>query len=341
MSAEQQHAIVYGMGNPLLDISANVPHDMFTKYNVQAGNAYLAAPEHMPVFEEIEKNYNVEYIAGGATQNSIRVAQWMLQKPGATAYVGCVGKDHHADQLQQCAQADGVAVHYLHDEAQPTGTCAVLIDEHKERCLIANLAAANHYKAEHLDTIAQVWQNAQIYYSAGFFLTVSPAAALRVAQHSLENNKTFMMNLSAPFICQFFKEPLLQLLPYVDVIFGNETELKAFGESMGYEDLTLEAIAVKLAAHEKKGRARTVVITQGASQTLVVINGQVAHFAVPKICKGKIVDTNGAGDAFVGGYISQLAQGKSIFDCVRAGHYAAGLIIQVSGTKLSGVPDFQ
>jgi hypothetical protein len=28
----------------------------------------------------------VEYIAGGATQNAIRVAQWMLQVPGAASY---------------------------------------------------------------------------------------------------------------------------------------------------------------------------------------------------------------------------------------------------------------
>lgn len=39
----------------------------------------------------IEK-YDVEYIAGGATQNSIRVAQWFLGLPHATSYTGCIGK---------------------------------------------------------------------------------------------------------------------------------------------------------------------------------------------------------------------------------------------------------
>lgn len=29
----------------------------------------------------------MEYIAGGATQNAIRVAQWMLQVPAAATYV--------------------------------------------------------------------------------------------------------------------------------------------------------------------------------------------------------------------------------------------------------------
>lgn len=31
------------------------------------------------------------------------------------------------------------------------------------------------------------------------------------------------MNLSAPFLSQFFKEPQMQVLPYCDFIFGNET----------------------------------------------------------------------------------------------------------------------
>ena len=42
-------------------------------------------------YDELVKNFPVEYIAGGATQNSIRVAQWMLGVPKATSYVGCTG----------------------------------------------------------------------------------------------------------------------------------------------------------------------------------------------------------------------------------------------------------
>ena len=36
--------------------------------------------------QELVDNFKVEYIAGGATQNAIRVAQWMLQVPGAASY---------------------------------------------------------------------------------------------------------------------------------------------------------------------------------------------------------------------------------------------------------------
>jgi fructose-1-phosphate kinase PfkB-like protein len=47
-----------------------------------------------------------------------------------------------------------------------------------------------------------------------------------------------------------------------------------------------------------------------------------------------------AGDAFVGGFLSQLVHEKSIEDCVRAGCYAANVIIQRSGCTYPEKPDF-
>jgi adenosine kinase len=46
------------------------------------------------------------------------------------------------------------------------------------------------------------------------------------------------------------------------------------------------------------------------------------------------------GDAFVGGFLSQLVQAKEISECVRAGHYAASVIIQESGCKYPEKPNF-
>nr|GMC94070.1 adenosine kinase 2 [Ipomoea batatas] len=61
----------------------------------------------------MSSKYSVEYIAGGATQNSIRVAQWMLQKPGATSYMGCIGKDKFGGEMKKHAKEAGVNVNIL------------------------------------------------------------------------------------------------------------------------------------------------------------------------------------------------------------------------------------
>ena len=43
------------------------------------------------------------------------------------------------------------------------------------------------------------------------------------------------MNLSAPFISEFFDKPLLEALPYVDILFGNESEAAAFAKKQGFK----------------------------------------------------------------------------------------------------------
>jgi len=112
-----------GMGNPLLDISADVGQDILDKYDVKMDNAILAEEKHVPLYKELVENYSPQYIAGGATQNSIRVAQWILTangKPGQSAFMGCVGTDDFGKQLESCAAADGVCVNYMKDESTPT-----------------------------------------------------------------------------------------------------------------------------------------------------------------------------------------------------------------------------
>eukprot|EP00959_Pyramimonas_sp_CCMP1952_P392211 8218501-Pyramimonas_sp.AAC.1 len=72
----------------------------------------------------------------------------MLQEAGATAYMGCVGKDANAQKLRDACVADGVNAQYMEDPTTPTGLCACLIMD-KERSLCTSLAAANNYRADH------------------------------------------------------------------------------------------------------------------------------------------------------------------------------------------------
>ncbi|CAM6090805.1 unnamed protein product [Calypogeia fissa] len=336
--------ILLGCGNPLLDIAAVVDPEFLQKYGVKLNDAILADEKHVPMYEELAKNPKVEYIAGGATQNAIRVAQWMLQVPGATSYIGCVGNDKFGQVMKDKCAEDGVSTKYLVDETVATGTCAVLVNG-GERSLVANLSAANNYKVEHLQR-PEIWavvEKAKFFYIAGFFLTVSPDSIQLIAKHAQAEKKTFMMNLSAPFLCEFFKAPMLAALPYVDILFGNETEALTFAKVQGWETTDIAEIAVKIAempSAEGKGK-RTVVITQGPDATVVVKDGAVTKYPVIKISKEKIVDTNGAGDSFVGGFLSQLVQGKPVSECVRAGCYAASEVIQRSSCTYPPKPSFQ
>ena len=247
--------------------------------------------------------------------------------------MGCVGKDHFGSELRKAAEADGLTVHYLEDEATPTGTCSVLLTWHN-RSLVANLAAANNYKASHTRELIQnnFFETTKFFYITGFFLTVSPETIMLIAEYSMNTKKTFCMNLSAPFICQFFLDPLLKALEYVDLLFGNESEALALAESLKWETKDIKEIALKIASFPKKTNSpRRVVITQGADPVIFAENGTVTEYPVPVIPSTEIIDTNGGGDAFVGGFLSQLVQDKPIDSCINAGNYVAGIIIRRSG----------
>merc|ERR1719253_1605458 len=103
---------IMGFGNPLLDIFAVVGQDELDKWGVKAGDIALAdeGGKHKPMYAGLVEKYPVEYIAGGATQNSIRVAQWMSGTPGSTAFIGCIGEDSFGEQLTAAAMNDGVNV---------------------------------------------------------------------------------------------------------------------------------------------------------------------------------------------------------------------------------------
>ncbi|CAH2321672.1 adenosine kinase isoform X1 [Pelobates cultripes] len=357
---EPSENTLFGMGNPLLDICAVVDKDFLDKYGLKANDQILAEEKHKELFEELVKRFKVDYHAGGSTQNSVKVAQWMIQKPHKVAtFFGCIGTDKFGEILKKKAEEAHVDAHYYEQTEQPTGTCAACITGDNRdlssmlinapcvsRSLVANLAAANCYdKTKHLD-LKENWQlveKAKVYYIAGFFLTVSPESILKVATQSSENNKIFCMNLSAPFISQFYKEPLMKAMPYVDILFGNETEAAAFAREQGFETEDIKEIARKAQALPKDNtkRPRIVVFTQGHEDTIMATENEVVSFPVIEIDQSKIVDTNGAGDAFVGGFLSQLVNEKPLEECIRAGHYSANVVIKRAGCTLPEKPDFK
>ena len=334
----EMSGILFALGNPLLDISAEVDKDFLEKYDLKPNDAILAEDKHKSMYDDLTSKFEVEYVPGGATQNVVRVAQWLIGIHHATTFVGCIGKDDkYGKILEAKATEAGVNVKYMRTDKEPTGTCAVLITG-KSRSLCAYLAAANLFSRDHLDVpeVKVLMEKAKYFYISGFPLTVSPESMLHIAEHAGKEDKYFCFNLSAPFLCSAFKEPMMKVMPYVDYLFGNESEAEAFAKENNFGTTDLKEIAKKMASLPKfnGSRVRTVIITQGSNPTIVYKNGEIKEFPVIHISPEEIVDTNGAGDAFAGGFMAQLVQEQSLEDCIRCANYAANLIIQRSGCTL-------
>merc|ERR1711934_1063686 len=246
---------------------------------------------------------------------------------------GCVGKDNYGQTLEAKAKEAGVNVQYQISTEFPTGRCAVLITG-QDRSLVTKLDAANHFTVDHLDD-GKNWktvESAKVVYSAGFFLTVSVDSMLKVGKYCAANNRTYCLNLSAPFLIQFFKDQMMSVMPYADIVFGNETEAATFADAfnLGTKDISKIAQAISMLPKENGSKGRMVVITQGADPVVCVHNGVVTTFEAERLPADNIVDTNGAGDAFVGGFLAQYCQGADLATMVRCGIWAATHITQRS-----------
>lgn len=89
-------------------------------------------------------------------------------------------------------------------------------------------------------------------------------------------------------------------------------------------------------------RARTVIFTQGPKDAIIVHKGVVRTFPVIPCPADQIVDLNGAGDAWLGGFLAYLVQDAPLETCVAAANYAANVVIRHPGCSWgSGAPTFQ
>ncbi|RCI10292.1 hypothetical protein L249_8469 [Ophiocordyceps polyrhachis-furcata BCC 54312] len=321
--------------NPLLDIQAVGDEDLLRKYGLKANDAILAEEKHLPLYEDLLNNYDAKLIAGGAAQNSARGAQYMLP-PNSVVYLGGAGDDKYAAILHDAVQAAGLRVEYRVDDKEKTGRCGVVITGHN-RSLCTDLGAANHYDVEHLKK-AEIWslvEKADVFYVGGFHFTVCPPAIMALAEQAAKNNKIFVLSLSAPFIPTAFKDVVDASAPYWDYIIGNETEAAAYAEAHQLPSKAPNDVVQHLANLPKKNtsRKRVAVVTQGTDPTLVAIQGEpgVKTFPVHAIDPKEINDTNGAGDAFAGGFLAGIMQAKPLETCIDMGQWLARLSIKELG----------
>lgn len=347
LNIQKHNGVLVGLCNPLLDVTVEVDKKFLEEHDLKPNDAIMA--DEPDLVQELLRDFHVKFSAGGAGQNTMRRAQSLLP-PGSTIYFGCVGKDDLASQMRRAAEKAGVNVRYMLDANRPTGTCATLLsDKGKNRSMVAHLSAAQHFhmkflqEQENMDLI----DNAKIYYATGFILPVSSESSMLLASKAAASrDKLMTINLSAPFVSQYYYDDLMKLLPLVDIVFGNEQEARAFAIRHGIKDTlnndveelkmitkAMASIPRNFSAHdwEMPLKNRLVIITQGPNPTIVSDGDNVLSFPVePFISEHDIVNTNGAGDAFVAGVLSQILHGKTIREAINTGHKLAGDVIRTS-----------
>merc|ERR1712098_859252 len=101
-----------------------------------------------------------------------------------------------------------------------------------------------------------------------------------VAEHCAKVGSTLVLNLSARYICGFFRDKILTLVPYIDYLIGNECEYTELAQNNKEMETckTMDDIVSFLAkvarADTDPKKKRYVIVTCGARPTIVASTWQ-------------------------------------------------------------------
>eukprot|EP01056_Protomagalhaensia_sp_Gyna25_P002290 Protomagalhaensia_sp_Gyna_25__2289@NODE_2252_length_1191_cov_663_207465_g1867_i0_p1_GENE_NODE_2252_length_1191_cov_663_207465_g1867_i0NODE_2252_length_1191_cov_663_207465_g1867_i0_p1_ORF_typecomplete_len383_score69_46PfkB/PF00294_24/2_9e46KR/PF08659_10/0_22_NODE_2252_length_1191_cov_663_207465_g1867_i0421160 len=339
-------------GNPILDLAATLNPEELAAYNITEGGYTEYSPEkHGSIFEDRLKDPHTKLIPGGAGQNTGRFAQKMLARsPGAVVYLGAVGRDEYAAAMKQIDEAMGMEVHFYEVDGIRTGTCAAVINSKtRDRSMCTNLGAANKFQFSFLQDHWHRVEQAQILFSAGFFVTASPASFRSLMAHANEHeHKLFGTNLCAPFIIECYKDDVLEWLQAANFVVSNEVEWQTVARVFQNElelpssdaplDEVLRAACTNLEWKGATQKPRVFICTQGADPTLVahrprqsVTRARVDQYPVEPVQKELIVDTIGCGDSFISGLIVGFLKHYPLEKCIELANICGRDTLQHEG----------
>eukprot|EP00347_Sterkiella_histriomuscorum_P023643 403333888 len=340
-SKRNKHSIV-SICNPLLDITLEVSSQKFLdKYNLKNANAILAEELiHKQLLTDVWTNQLKQIVPGGSGLNTIRAANYMLKSKyqSQCKYFGSIGDDDQGKILQQILKDEGVVSVIYQDDKAPTGVCAAIV-YNKDRSLVADLGAALKFPTSHFKNEEKHLNQAKIVYGTGFFFTSNKSSLIEIGENTSKSGQLFAFNLSATFLIDQYPEEMERILRHCDYVFGNEDEIAHFAkkhELIKDSENTIECyydICDKIQSKFKSlKKYRHIIVTRGMKE-IVYSHGQKIHdnFYVEPLPKELIKDSNGAGDSFVGGFLSQIALDKEFQSALKAGAYCSKLVLQQVG----------
>ena len=339
----QEIPSLIAIGDPIVDITSEIGTDIIKKYNLKWGDTvFLDENNDNGVYGELERMPEVRYIPGGAVENSIRVLAWCLnmdpnnKNKFKITMMGCAGDDLYRQKVLNALNELNVNALFETLPNEKTSRCGVGIYK-KERFLITQLRASKKLSEEFIQqNLEQILSNDSIIIE-GYMLPNKLDICKKLTDCFSREKKLVILTLSAMFIVQYHSEKIMEIAHKADMIVGNinEAEILSGIKSDGNNvKEIIENIFLKLAP-----RDRLLVFTAGSSGVYCAqfdykrnqIDYIFQYFA-NKINNDDIVDLNGAGDSFLGGFLSEYLKGSPIYECCKIGEAASVILRNVGCT---------
>lgn len=229
-----------------------------------------------------------------------------------------LGKDVFADVALDFYRNEGMRTDYiLRDEKNPTGVALILVDEiTAQNEIVVVSGACQNITPEDVEHCRSLIEGASIILLQHEINPDAQRAAIEIAHAA---GVRVVLN-PAPAM------PVPDdLLAKIDIVTPNETEAQALtGIAVTCEEEARKAAQVFL----DKG-VRNVVITMGALG--VYVNDGTRGEMLPRL-EVDAIDTTGAGDAYNGGFVTALSEGRDLFEAARYGNATGALSVTRLGT---------
>ncbi|MEE9095773.1 ribokinase [Pseudarthrobacter phenanthrenivorans] len=235
----------------------------------------------------------------------------------STVFVGSVGSDAASGELRTALEGEGVQVHTYQGSLQPSGQAVVLVDETGENCIVVAQGANADLPASYVFDCLEDLEAGDVLVIQGEVAQEAIEAAL-VAGDAADS--LVILNL-APF-----RELREEALTKANLIVVNEGEAASLAKS-GPPLSDPAAVA----EHIAQTYGCWCVITLGGRGSLVTQGASTV--AVPAMQVPVVVDTTGAGDAFVGVLAARLAEGDDLLMSVRTATAVAARTVMSLGAQ--------
>ncbi len=242
---------------------------------------------------------------GGAPAN---VAVACSRLGARSAFVGTVGEDFFGRLLVHTLEMNGVDISCIHRTSKaPTTLAFVHLDGRGERSFSFYRKPGSDLFLHWGQKEKQLLENTKIFHFGALSLTDQPARMVTKKAIRYAKQKKKIISFDPNLRLNLWRSErearsrILACLRWVDILKISEEELlflsgrPTFGEGIVWA---------------KSLRCPVVLITRGGEGVLCLFQGGVISTGSYKV---EVVDTTGAGDAFVGGFLAELSREERPF----------------------------
>lgn len=307
---------ILGMGNALVDIMIRLNDDELLKdFNLPKGSMQLVNADFSANILDRTIKLESAVASGGSAANTIHG----LARLGVdTGFIGKVGSDNLGRVFTFDLEKSLINPH-LKLSSSPSGKAIALISPDSERTFATFLGAAVELTADDIDET--VFEGYQIFHIEGYLVQNHD-----LIEKAVKTAKKKGLLVSLDMASYNVVEDNLDFLKriahdYVDILFANEEEARAFTGKRPEEAL-----------HDIAQMVDYAIVKIGKEGSLVMHQGEVSRFG---IMPANAIDTTGAGDLYAAGFLYGMIHHQPMKRCAEYGALVSGKVVEVLGAKIT------